>query len=216
MNTISNSGRRNVSDVFAAALWTLDASLEVAQAGSVGVNLHQGSGQNLYTAIIRWYTNGRLAAPILRPPFYGMLLFQMAVRSNSKILDRKVFPIDGTNWNDGQLLKVWPLQDNESGELRWVIINKSGERGGRARVRINRKQGYASSASVTRLVARGNSPLTSFAGGVTIGGQRYGNGAQVQGKSAIESVGVSLNGETLQFEVYMPPGSAALVQLPRK
>jgi hypothetical protein len=83
-------------------------------------------------------------------------------------------------------------------------------------VRINRKQGYASSASVTRLVARGNSPLTSFAGGVTIGGQRYGNGAQVQGKSAIESVGVSLNGETLQFEVYMPPGSAALVQLPRK
>jgi hypothetical protein len=39
---------------FAAALWTLDASLEVAAAGGVGVNFHQGAGQNLYAAIIRW------------------------------------------------------------------------------------------------------------------------------------------------------------------
>jgi hypothetical protein len=54
MNTISNSGRDGVSNVFAAALWTLDASLEVAAAGGVGVNFHQGAGQNLYAAIIRW------------------------------------------------------------------------------------------------------------------------------------------------------------------
>lgn len=54
MNTISNSGKRGVSDVFAAALWTLDASFEVADAGGVGVNFHQGAGQNLYAAIIRW------------------------------------------------------------------------------------------------------------------------------------------------------------------
>jgi hypothetical protein len=54
MNTISNSGREGVSNVFAAALWTLDASLEVAAAGGIGVNFHQGAGQNLYAAIIRW------------------------------------------------------------------------------------------------------------------------------------------------------------------
>lgn len=54
MNTISNSGRAGVSDVMAAALWTVDASFEVAQAGGIGVNLHQGAGQNLYAAIIRW------------------------------------------------------------------------------------------------------------------------------------------------------------------
>ena len=53
MNTISNSGRRGVSDVFSAALWTLDGSFEVAQGGGVGVNFHQGAGQNLYAAIIR-------------------------------------------------------------------------------------------------------------------------------------------------------------------
>eukprot|EP00878_Enallax_costatus_P015471 GHUV01016205.1.p1 GENE.GHUV01016205.1~~GHUV01016205.1.p1 ORF type:complete len:352 (+),score=61.74 GHUV01016205.1:183-1238(+) len=54
MNTISNSGREGVSDVFAAALWTVDASFEVAAAGGTGVNLHQGAGQNLYAAVIRW------------------------------------------------------------------------------------------------------------------------------------------------------------------
>lgn len=54
MNTISNSGREGVSDVMAAALWTIDASFEVAAAGGIGVNLHQGSGQNLYAAVIRW------------------------------------------------------------------------------------------------------------------------------------------------------------------
>ena len=54
MNTISNSGRAGVSDVMAAALWTVDGALEVAQAGGIGVNLHQGAGQNLYAAVIRW------------------------------------------------------------------------------------------------------------------------------------------------------------------
>lgn len=49
MNTISNSGRLGVSNVFAAALWTLDGAFEVAASGAVGVNLHQGAGQNLYT-----------------------------------------------------------------------------------------------------------------------------------------------------------------------
>jgi hypothetical protein len=33
----------------AAALWTLDGAFEVAAAGAVGINLHQGAGQNLYT-----------------------------------------------------------------------------------------------------------------------------------------------------------------------
>lgn len=51
-NTISDSGRRNVSDVFASALWAIDASFETAAAGSVGINFHQGSGQNLYSAFV--------------------------------------------------------------------------------------------------------------------------------------------------------------------
>lgn len=117
MNTISNSGRRGVSDVFAAALWTLDASFEVAQAGGVGVNFHQGAGQNLYAAIIRWYdSNNKLIPPQIRPPFYGMLMFQQAVRGGSRLMGS-----DGLQEVKGgadKVLKVWPLMDNNSKELR--------------------------------------------------------------------------------------------------
>lgn len=58
----------------AAALWTLDAAFEAAAAGSVGINLHQGAGQNLYTAIVRREIDGVLKPAVLRPSFYGMLL----------------------------------------------------------------------------------------------------------------------------------------------
>jgi hypothetical protein len=34
MNTISNSGRSGVSNAFAAALWSLDSTFEVAAAGT--------------------------------------------------------------------------------------------------------------------------------------------------------------------------------------
>jgi hypothetical protein len=215
MNTISNSGRRNVSDVFAAALWTLDASLEVALAGSVGVNLHQGNGRTVYTAILRWYNAGRLAAPALRPPFYGMLMFQMAVRGRSRIMDGRVTPYNGTSTTDGRLLKVWPLQDLETGELRWVLINKSDLKGGRVRVRVNRNSGYASRASITRLIAPGPYPLEAMRG-ITLGGLSYGNGAAINGKPVTEGTNVTLVKGMLQFSVNMPPGSAALVRLPRQ
>ena len=54
MNSISNSGRSGVSNVFASALWTMDTALEVAAAGGVGVNFHWGAGHNHSTAVLRW------------------------------------------------------------------------------------------------------------------------------------------------------------------
>jgi hypothetical protein len=40
INSISNSGLKGVSDTMAGALWSLDATLEVAAAGATGVNFH--------------------------------------------------------------------------------------------------------------------------------------------------------------------------------
>lgn len=40
MNSISNNGRRGVSDTMGGALWALDAALEVAATGATGVNFH--------------------------------------------------------------------------------------------------------------------------------------------------------------------------------
>jgi hypothetical protein len=50
----------------------------------------QGSGQNLYTAIVRWYQNDTLSPVIIRPAYYGLLLFQQAVRSDGRLLPAAV------------------------------------------------------------------------------------------------------------------------------
>jgi len=208
MNTISNSGRVGVSNVFAATLWTLDGSFEVAAAGAVGVNLHQGSGQNLYTGILRWYENGKLSPPVLRPPFYGMLMFQQAVRGGSKLLGKTQV------WGDSSYFKVWPLLDVNSEELRVVIINKHPSQAGTQSIRINRSWGYAGPAKVSRLVARGEDPL-SATGGVTIGGYFYGLGGVQKGEDRSEYVQMTPDNGMQAWKIYMPPGSAALVTLPK-
>ena len=57
-NTISDSGLRGVSDVFTSALWAIDATFETAQAGSIGINFHQGAGQNVYSAFVPAFGKG--------------------------------------------------------------------------------------------------------------------------------------------------------------
>lgn len=207
MNTISNSGRVGVSNVFAAALWTLDGCFEVAATGAVGVNLHQGSGQNLYTAIVRWYNQNVLSPPVLRPPFYGMLMFQQAVQAGSELLSKT--QISG----DSSYLKVWPLMDIESLDLRVVIINKHPSQAGRQVIRLSRGEGdgYDTPAMVSRLVARGEDPLSATSG-ITIGGYYYAVGGVEKGEDATETVPMSLTDDDMvSWTIYMPPGSAALV-----
>jgi hypothetical protein len=216
MNTISNSGGNGTSNVFASALWTLDASLEVAAAGAVGVNFHQGAGQNLYAAIIRWYSaDGKLMPPQIRPSFYGMLMFQLAVRGGSSLLPTTTVSAEpGGAW---RWVKVWALRDGMSGELRWVVINKDPSRAATAVLRADRSASdYAANASVLRLVAASSDPLTASSG-ISLGNVTYGLAAAPSGQQRTETLKTGSNpaGE-LKFAVYMPPGSAALVSLPRR
>eukprot|EP00775_Hariotina_reticulata_P005367 gene5367-5602_t len=215
MNTISNSGRPGVSNVMAAALWTLDGSFEVAQAGAVGVNFHQGAGQNLYAAVIRYYdSSGKLAPPLIKPPFYGMLMFQQAVGSSTRLLGHD------TVWrstNDASnFIKVWSLQDLKSGHIRWVVLNKDPSRPGTAVLRLNRKSGYSSEAQVTRLLASGPDPLSATTG-ISLGGIIYADGGVRQGSAKTEKVLSDLASDgNIRLTVSMPPGSAAIVQLPKQ
>ena len=96
-----------------------------------------------------------------------------------------------------------------------MVINKDGTRASTAILRINRISGYASQATVSRLIARGSEPLAAN-NGISLGGFSYiAGGAQI-GKEFLEQVPVVLsnNSTSLRLAVYMPPGSAALVRLP--
>jgi len=208
MNTISNSGRDGVSNVFAAALWTLDGCFEVAAAGAVGVNLHQGSGQNLYTAIVRWYQNDLLGPVIVRPPFYAFALWKQAVRSNSRMLPAAVAAgrVEG--------LKVWPLWGEPEREVRVVVINKRASEAVNATLRLDKPGGFGS-AVITRLVAQGERPLEGRGGAITLGGISYGMGGVTKGAAVTESVVRVERDGRLAYTVHMPPGSAALVVIKR-
>jgi hypothetical protein len=59
----------------------------------------QGAGQNLYSAIIRWYDNKRAAPVGIRPPFYAFMLFNQARRGAAR-RPRGVWPRRG-GWRGG-------------------------------------------------------------------------------------------------------------------
>ncbi len=90
-NTISDSGKVGVSDTFAAALWSLDSSFEAAAAGAIGMNFHQGNGGSIYAAVLRpTGPDGKLQPPIVRPQWYGFLMFQMAANRGSRFVGKQV------------------------------------------------------------------------------------------------------------------------------
>lgn len=65
----------------------------------------------------RYDANEKLMPPQLRPPFYGMLMFQQAVRGGSRLMTTQGGLSEVKN-GAGKVLKVWPLMDNSSKELR--------------------------------------------------------------------------------------------------
>jgi len=67
--------------------------------GAVGVNFHQGAGQNLYSA---WIDLGAGTGPIVRPQYYGWLALQMALGNGSRLVGKQVY--------GNGLVKVFPLQ----------------------------------------------------------------------------------------------------------
>lgn len=205
MNSVSNSGRWNVSDVFSAALWTLDGSFEVAQAGGIGVNLHWGAGQNVYTPVIRWYQQGKAAPPIIRPPFYGYLLFQQALMGGSQFINK------GAS-NAPSSLKIWPLRDTKSADVRIVIINKDGFSAIQVNIKLTNVADKYGPATLTRLVATGSNPLTAKYG-VTLAGQTVDASGRAKGSYVFETVPKTTPKGFTTYSVYMPPGSAALLEV---
>uniref|UniRef100_A0A383V8Y6 Beta-glucuronidase C-terminal domain-containing protein n=1 Tax=Tetradesmus obliquus TaxID=3088 RepID=A0A383V8Y6_TETOB len=233
MNTISNSGREGLSDSLAAALWTLDGALEVANTGAVGINLHWGDGLALYAALLRQKTG----AAYVKPTYYAYLLLQMALGSGAQLvkLDLQALP--------GAKLKVWPLLDTKSGAMRIVLINKHATAAAGMSVRLP-DDGYADGKLLRLLGKRG----LEDEWGVSLGNMTYNLGGQVFGDPAGEIIarevaaaaagpaaganagavvteaGSSSSGAAaaaagkpgVKYTVIMPAGSAALLVIPKQ
>jgi hypothetical protein len=89
-NSFSGGGRPGLSDTFAAALWTLNYLLQLAQSGCAGVNLETGMNQLGFMSFyspIKAVANGDVE---VGASYYGMLAFAAAVAGGAEMLPAKL------------------------------------------------------------------------------------------------------------------------------
>jgi hypothetical protein len=192
MNSASCSGKRGVSDTFAAALWVLDTLFNLANAGVDGVNIHSlpGAAYELFTFT---HTSAGWKA-FVHPEYYGMLLFAQAFPPGARLLPVSVSP-------NGPL-KVWATRAPDL-QTRVVVINKDPANTYQVQLQV---AGLSGQAHLERLQA----PSVSSTGGVTLGGQTFGDQTTtgtLPGPPQTEAVSPILG----TYTVTVPPASAALL-----
>ena len=214
-NSISGGGNVGVSDVYAAALWSLDTALEMAAAGVAGIDFHQGSEKY---SIFERFTSGTPQAAALpeppplhhscrvQPPFYGLLCFQQAVTAGARIAK--------IGHRGPPSLKAYHVVTEA--ESRTVLVNKSPDAEVRVAVRLPAQGG---AASLTRLLAPGNDIRARS--GITLAGENYDAwGGRARGARACETVepaecaAATDDVDAASFMVTLPAASAAVLTRP--
>lgn len=154
--------------------------------------------------------NDKLKPVVLRPAFYGMLMFQQAVAHGAVLLSKQQLSAHQPN------IKVWPLLDTSSNELRVVLINKDPTQAATQVLKLSGSSAsnwHHATARLTRLVAAGNDPLSATSG-VTLGGRSYAAGCVEQGRDQTLLLAADAGPNTQPtWSIYLPPGSATLVRL---
>lgn len=193
--TASCSGVKGISDVFGSGLWSVDILFEMAQRG-VGFSIFSGTPQATYAPFIT--TGGKLD---VRPTFYGMLLFNLALGSTSSVIYRPT--ASGT----GNRLKAWATFDSNSNTHTVVVIHKSN--GPDEQVTIQVPSGPAP-AKAQKIVM--TAPAITSTTGHTIAGFSFDDspdGLPSSGQYSEEAL--TANGDQISFVA--PKGSVTLVKI---
>ncbi len=111
INSVACFGAHGVSDTFAAALWTLETSLEMARIGVDGLNFHTLPAAN-YGLFNFQRTRGRWSGQVA-PDYYGLLTFARVAPPGSRLLRTAVGP-------NG--LRTWATE-TPAGTIHVVLVN---------------------------------------------------------------------------------------------
>jgi hypothetical protein len=199
MNSVTCGGAHGVSDVFASALWAVNALFEAMSDGVDGVNIHTfpGTANQLFG-----FTDaaGQWSASV-RPEYYGLLMFEQAAPPGAKLL------------TIGQLhtgqTRVWATLGNR-GIVRIVLINDSLTEPSSVVVAAPTP---GASAQVERLQAP--SPYATSA--ITLGGQSFGaettTGTLTGPTSTVVLAPVANTATTADYAVSLPAASAAMLTI---
>ncbi len=182
-NSVASGGLEGVSDSFAAALWAADYLLTALDRGVVGVDVHEGEGENPYSPIL-------FSTASAQSMYYAMLFFQLATAGSLRTV-----PVDLSSTAN----VAAHATETKSGQLRLAILNKGLQ--GKATVQITLPQSY-SSARTLKLSA----PSAGATSNITLGGSRV---LRDGTWSARTSTTQSIRGR--DFTVTVGPASAQLI-----
>jgi hypothetical protein len=198
MNSIACNGEIGVTDTFASALWMVDSLFEFANVGADGVNVHMDTDDvygpflfNVDTATLPY----RYSVNVIRPEYYGLLLFQEAAPGGSKIIR--------ANSTDLSNLKTWVTIDDQM-TVRITIINKDKKA---ARKVITEIEGYTPEGTLIRLLASSYKAKK----GITLGGLGFDDSQDGRPRGTPTSETVIPHDNV--YEIQVPPISAALLTL---
>ncbi|MEU7870753.1 glycosyl hydrolase family 79 C-terminal domain-containing protein [Dactylosporangium sp. NPDC049140] len=203
-NSVNLGGLPGVSNVYGAALWGVDYSLMLLQAGLSGLNFHgtigvcdqpeQDMNVRVYTPLCAATEEDRRAGRLTpRPLYYGMLM--VALMGTGTFLRTTV--------NTGHNLTTYAVHGSD-GKTRVMLVNKEATTAAPVTVTLSTGAAPGAKASVIRLAGTAlNSPANITVAGATV----RPDGTFVQGPA--ESATTTTAGVTLT----VPGGSAALITL---
>jgi hypothetical protein len=216
-NTVSCNGSAGVSDVFAAALYAVDASLSAAAAGISGFTWHGlGDGGEDYFYQPIFYDVQGLSTPGVdraqpRPLFLGLWLLAAAGLPGGTLLQLSA------SATGSDLLRAWALRPGSgaSGTSVVVVLLHKDAGAGAAEVTVVPAGGGCSAQHVARaaLLLPGPGGLSSRAG-CSLANQTFDgseNGLPVGERALLE---VPCRAATGDFFFLLPAGSGAVLYLP--
>ncbi len=195
MNSVGCGSAPGVSNTFAAALWVLDASFQMARIGVAGINIHTYPG-----ATSQLFTFRRKAgtwSAFVEPEYYGLEMFAQAAPPGALLLP--------TSMRQGNGIRAWATRAPD-GTVRVVLIN---EGAGRREIAV-RSPGTAATAALEQLLASS----VRAQSGVTLAGQSFGRQTTtglLAGRPRLTLV-APVRGD---YIVPVPATSAAMLTFPR-
>ena len=192
MNSVTCGGKLGVSNTFSAALWALDALFEMARGGVDGVNIHV---PHKWNEPFELHDVGGQWQAIVRPEYYGLMLFAQAAPEGSRLL-RILTP-------GSLVVRSWATLAPDH-RVRLLLINHSLTQSGSVSVH---QPGLPGPATIERLSA----PSAYATGGVTLGGQSFAahsTTGELAGTAHTQLVRPRTDGT---YTITLRPSSAALV-----
>jgi hypothetical protein len=202
-NSISCGGYAGVSDVWASALWVVDALFNMAAVGIKRWAFH-GMPNGPYAVIS--YPNRRVDTPNVRPIFYGLLAFATAAGHSSTLYEVK--NVSSTN----PYIKCWSVKD-DSGATRVVVIHKDPAPGLlNATITIVPAAKLLGTGTLIRGLPGPNGIRSAWNESITFGGLTW--STSTDGQPSGESKRETVEPKEGIFLFEMPPYSIAILHLP--